>query len=60
MTEAIVGSIFIVLSLIWTFVDWAVKRNAKYEEAKSDLQKAIDNHDTAGLIDSQRRMRLYR
>jgi hypothetical protein len=56
----IAGSIFLLLSLIAKFVEYRSGINQKYEEAKNDKKKAIDAGDADGVLDSDRRMRLYR
>lgn len=59
MTESyfIFGSIFLALTMIWTFVKWKAKRNDAHEKAKKDVDAAIDNRDFDGLDDARQRMR---
>lgn len=56
----IAGSIFVVLSIVWFFIQENAKRNKKHEEATSDGKKAVHNHDVAGLFKSLRDRMLHR
>jgi p-aminobenzoyl-glutamate transporter AbgT len=56
----VAGSVFLALSIAWWFIQKSAERNKKYEDAKRDKQKAIDDSDTPALLDAERRMRLYR
>lgn len=53
----IAGSIFLVLTMIWAFVKWRLKRNEAHEKAKKDVDAAIDSGDFNGLDDARQRMR---
>ena len=56
----VAGSVFLLLSIVWYFIQKGANRNKKYEEAKRDKKKAIDAHDFNAQLDADRRMRLYR
>jgi hypothetical protein len=60
MTASIVGIVFLSLSIVWWLIQHNDTRKKKYEEAKRDLQKAIDAGDTAGVLSAQRRMQIYK
>lgn len=56
----IAGSIFLILSGIALVIRHNSKKLKLYEEAERDLKEAITTHDTGKLVDSLRRLRLYR
>ena len=57
---AIAGTIFLIASGIAILVKKQMERNKQYEQASKDLKKAIADHDFAGILDAERRLRLYR
>lgn len=53
----IAGSIFLILTMIWAYVQHRQSVNKKVEEAKNETIKAIDAHDMGDIIDGTNRMR---
>lgn len=53
----IAGSVFLVLTMVWAFVQHKMGQNKKFEEAKNDTKKAIDAHNLGDIIDGTNRMR---
>jgi len=56
----IAGCVFLILMGIRWFIQRSDARKKKYEEAKNDAKKAVAAHDTAALLDAQRRMSNYK
>jgi len=56
----IAGSIFIILSIVWWFIQRQGERNKKHEEATRDAKDAVKKHDTAGLFAGIRERMLRR
>ena len=59
MATSILAIIASLLALVWWVIQRTDARKKKYEEAKRDLQKAIDDGDAAGVLSAQRRMQIY-
>ena len=56
-TYFIAGSVFLVLSIVWYFIERAKKRNSEIEKAKKDIDDAVTARDWDALDDARRRMR---
>jgi hypothetical protein len=60
VATSIVAGIATLLAIVWWIIQHNDARKKKYEEAKRDLQKAIDAGDSAGVLSAQRRMSIYK
>lgn len=60
MATSVLAIIGTALAIVWWILQYHDARKKKYEEAKRDLQKAIDSGDTAGILSAQRRMQIYK
>lgn len=56
----IAGSVFLLLTMLWAFIQWKAKKNEKFEEAKRDYKKAIDDGNRSAVLDAERRMLFYK
>lgn len=52
----IAGCVFLILLGFRWLIQKSDAKKKKYKEAKDDAKKAVDAHDTAALLDAQRRM----
>jgi hypothetical protein len=60
MTASILAIVGTLLAIVWWFIQNNDARKKKYEEAKRDLQKAIDAGDASGVLSAQRKLQIYR
>ena len=58
-TYFIAGAVFAVSMIAWKIIGKRMTRNKNLEEAKRDLKKAIDNHDSDAYDDARRRVQFY-
>lgn len=57
VTYFIAGSVFLILSGIGALWAWNKQRNVKHEQAKKDIDSAIDASDWNALDDARLRLR---
>ena len=60
MWASIAGAVFLILSITWWIIQKSDERKKLYRKAVDDAKKAVDNGDTAGLLDAERRMQIYK
>ena len=54
-TYFIAGAVFLALSIIWSIMKWAKKRNDKKKKRDKDIDDAIDRGDWNDLDDARMR-----
>lgn len=60
MATSIAGAVFLILTISWWIIQNFSERKKLYDKAVQDAKDAVVNGDTAGLIDAERRMQIYR
>lgn len=51
----IAGAVFLLLSIVWYFIETRSKKNAKRDKAVKDAKDAVDRQNTPDFIDGLRR-----
>jgi len=60
VATSIVGIVLLVLTITWWAIQNYSAKKKLYQQAVDDAKKAVANSDTAGLLDAERRMQIYK